>query len=130
MNVYVLDSDRGTMEECPMIEMNKKNCRVVVATLEEFESNEMMHPCKKDLLHSLNYEKYCKVEFFQDLFQGIIRSSVIKEKRQESFLFGFLLAIFNLLLQNDMLYLQEIDNGLEQREEKILVLGLPDGSVR
>lgn len=58
MKKYLLDSGGGTMCE-KEIKESAENLRenqswVILSTLNEFESNEMMHSCKKDLLHSLN----------------------------------------------------------------------------
>ena len=100
MRQYILDTRRGTMQEEPIQEkmirdgtenQQENQCLILAATLKEFESSEIRHPCKKELLHSLNCEKYCKAEFFHNCIQGIIRSPLTDGHRQKPFLFGFLL---------------------------------------
>ena len=150
MQVYMLDTVNGTLNESSMRDVKKS--RVVLTTLDEFEQNEMMHPCKKDILHGLKNERYCKVEYFRDSFQGIIRAPYLRQTLIFGFLLeketlwivsdskemkrliacieedihpgfslhDFLLAMFNELIEHDMLYLQKIDDGLEKMEERIL----------
>lgn len=100
MKQYILDTRMGTIQEEPIqgkmgwagTENQQENtCLILAATLKEFEASEILHPCKKELLHSLNCEKYCKVEFFHNCIQGIIRSPLTDGHRQKPFLFGFLL---------------------------------------
>lgn len=68
MKRYLLSSGDGTLLEEPLQdelwELDANQSWIILSTLSEFESNGVIHPCKKDLLHSLNYEKYCKVEFY------------------------------------------------------------------
>lgn len=80
------------------------------------EASEILHPCKKELLHSLNCEKYCKVEFFHNCIQGIIRSPLTDGHRQKPFLFGF------LLYQNMLWFVSDdakLPNMVEQIREEL-----------
>ena len=160
MKRYLLSSGDGTLLEEPLQdelwELDANQSWIILSTLSEFESNGVIHPCKKDLLHSLNYEKYCKVEFYNDSFQGIIRVPIIGEKMQNPFVFGFLmyqnqlwlvsdsselfvkvkriqedvypgfsmhdflLSFFNHLIEDDMISLQKIEDGLELVEERVI----------
>lgn len=68
MKQYILDTRMGTIQEEPIqgkmgwdgTENQQENtCLILAATLKEFEASEILHPCKKELLHSLNCEKWC-----------------------------------------------------------------------
>lgn len=160
MKKYLVDSSEGTMQESRAQDsaenLQDNQYLVMAATLKEFEANEFAHPCKQNLLHSLNYEKYCKVELFHSCIQGIIRMPITDGHKQKPFLFGFLLyqktlwfvgedaelqkrvarireelfegfsiqdfllAFFNHLIEEDMSFLQRIEDGLERMEEKVL----------
>lgn len=118
---YILDTQMGTMQEEPIqgktgwdgTENQQENtCLILAATLKEFEASEILHPCKKELLHSLNCEKYCKVEFFHNCIQGIIRSPLTDGHRQKPFLFGF-------LLYQNMLWFVSDDTKLPNMVEQI-----------
>ena len=63
MKQYILDTRMGTIQEEPIqgkmgwdgTENQQENtCLILAATLKEFEASEILHPCKKELLHSLN----------------------------------------------------------------------------
>ena len=121
MRQYILDTKMGTMKEeriqGKMVLDGTQNrqenqCRILAATLKEFEANEILHPCKKELLHSLSCEKYSKVEFFHNCIQGIIRSPLTDGHRQKPFLFGF-------LLYQNMLWFVSDDAKLSKMVEQI-----------
>ena len=125
MKQYILDTRMGTIQEEPIqrkmgwdgTENQQENtCLILAATLKEFEASEILHPCKKELLHSLNCEKYCKVEFFHNCIQGIIRSPLTDGHRQKPFLFGF------LLYQNMLWFVSDdakLPNMVEQIREEL-----------
>lgn len=160
MKKYILDTKNGIMRQ-GTIENYAENLlesqtSILLATRKEYEENEQKHPCKKELLHSLSCEKYCKVELYHDCIQGIIHAPFIEGHRQKTFLFGFLLyekelwmisddeklyqiveqildevydnisihnfllSFFNRLIEEDMSFLQRIEDGLERMEEKVL----------
>lgn len=121
MRQYILDTKMGTMKEeriqGKMVldgtqSRQENQCRILAATLKEFEANEILHPCKKELLHSLSCEKYSKVEFFHNCIQGIIRSPLTDGHRQKPFLFGF-------LLYQNMLWFVSDDAKLSKMVEQI-----------
>ena len=65
MKQYILDIQMGTMQEEPIqgkrswsgTENQQENkCLILAVTLKEFEESEILHPCKKELLHSLTCE--------------------------------------------------------------------------
>lgn len=100
MKQYILDTRMGVMQEKPVqgkllldeTENGQENqCLILAATVKEFETSEILHPCKKELIQSLNCEKYCKVELFHNCIQGIVRLPLTDGYRQKPFLFGFLL---------------------------------------
>lgn len=125
MKQYILDTRMGTIQEEPIqgkmgwdgTENQQENtCLILAATLKEFEASEILHPCKKELLHSLNCEKYCKVEFFHNCIQGIIWSPLTDGHRQKPFLFGF------LLYQNMLWFVSDdakLPNMVEQIREEL-----------
>ena len=125
MKQYILDTRMGIIQEEPIqgkmgwdgTENQQENtCLILAATLKEFEASEILHPCKKELLHSLNCEKYCKVEFFHNCIQGIIRSPLTDGHRQKPFLFGF------LLYQNMLWFVSDdakLPNMVEQIREEL-----------
>lgn len=122
MKKYILDMRKGVMKEARMEDdtenQPKDQCMILAATLQEFESDEIQHPCKKELLHSLNCEKYCKVEFIHNCIQGIIRSPLTDGRRQKPFFFGFLLYQNVLWFVSDDAKLPEM---VEQIQEELCV---------
>lgn len=101
MKKYFLDAERGILQESKMEDASENQDVILLATLKEYEENEQEYPRKKELLESLNFEKYCKVELCHDCIQGIIHAPLIEDHRQKSLLFGFLLFEKELWLISD-----------------------------
>lgn len=115
MKQYRLDARTGTMEIEPPEKteepLSEDSYRILLATPEEFEKNGMRHPYKNNLVHSMNYDKYCKVEYFRNCIQGTIRLPLVEGNKQKPFLFGF-------LLYRNTLWMVSGDAELEERVER------------
>lgn len=116
MKRYILDTKRGILQEGKIEEASTNQCLILLTTLKEYEATEQKYPCKKELLDSLNYEKYCKVELCHECIQGIIHAPLIGEHRQKPFLFGFLLFEKELRLISDD---EELVQMVEQLKDEV-----------
>ena len=159
MNRYWLHAASG---ELSLARDNGKNIekesepQIILLNMEEFQQLEGNYPHRKNLISSMRFIRYSKVEAFHECVQGIIHVPKQGSKKEKEFSFGFylfenklflieedeelqeilakvkndmfdgctlhmvLLFICNALIDNDILYLQKIEENLEKVEDVVI----------
>ncbi|MCI6857829.1 MAG: cobalt transporter [Eubacterium sp.] len=160
MKCYILDAESQTMKKIPSektgVVLQEGQVGIKIMTREELKKSKISLSYKNNLLYSLEYIKYSKVEIYRGSIQGIVRIPKIASDCEEEFVFGFhwkennlwlisdnkelvervnkikediyqgftlpdfVLALFNNLIEEDALELQNIEDELEQIEERLL----------
>ena len=101
MNRYWLHAASG---ELSLARDNGKNIekesepQIILLNMEEFQQLEGNYPHRKNLISSMRFIRYSKVEAFHECVQGIIHVPKQGSKKEKEFSFGFYLfenSIFN-----------------------------------
>ena len=93
MNRYWLHAASG---ELSLARDNGKNIekesepQIILLNMEEFQQLEGNYPHRKNLISSMRFIRYSKVEAFHECVQGIIHVPKQGSKKEKEFSFGFL----------------------------------------
>lgn len=110
MELYLLNSTKGLLHSQKK-EKTPEDCgNIILLSREEFEKESL--PYQKNLLYSMDFIRYCKVELFHDCIQGTMRIPKLNSKKHEIFTFGFYLV-------KNRLYLIDGNKGLKPVMEKV-----------
>lgn len=111
MNRYWLHAASG---ELSLARDNGKNIekesepQIILLNMEEFQQLEGNYPHRKNLISSMRFIRYSKVEAFHECVQGIIHVPKQGSKKEKEFSFGFYLFENKLFLIEEDEELQEI----------------------
>ena len=124
MNRYWLHAASG---ELSLARDNGKNIekesepQIILLNMEEFQQLEGNYPHRKNLISSMRFIRYSKVEAFHECVQGIIHVPKQGSKKEKEFSFGFYLFENKLFLIEEDEELQEINKIIDSPYQAVKI---------